>query len=341
MGNQSCTNPTRQSSLHFGLITKPFRRKPAAVPAILAVLAGMATACAGPSLEPKPVQLRFPGTEQTASGCDGYRLVARSAARAYVKVVIISNASAVRERGYGQAPRIVSGASGIIVDPSGYVVTAAHIARNTALEARVTTIDGHIHSARIVHVAADRELALLKISGAGSRLFAAEPAAGVRRGQPVFAVGTPGNRPGAVAFGHVVQPRLDRRIGYDGFGFYSPMELSLRVDPGHSGGPVFDAEGALLGMIVAFDLRSSAPGEYTNTGVAYAIPAREVMRYFRRWTPRTGNIGPPICVPILTMVAQADPAIPPAVSTAGQCGSARHAITMNDSSQPCVTERGD
>lgn len=273
----------------FRSLTSGYHTKPTTALLILMVSAGIVTACAGPSHDSNVVHLRFPDSEQSYSRIDHHRSVARSASRAYVKIVITSKAPKRGEPGYEPALRVVNGASGIIVDPAGYVVTAAHIAKSTAFEARVTTIDGLEYAARIVHVDAGREMALLKIPGEGNRFHAAEPAAGARRDQPVFAIGTPGNRPGAVTTGHVVRPRRERRIGYGDFAFRGPMELAMRVAPGHSGGPVFDAEGSLVGMIIAFDLRSTASGDYVNTGAAYVIPAGDVMEFFHRWAPRTGN----------------------------------------------------
>lgn len=261
--------------------------KSAALLAVL-VLSCVAPGCAGQPRAPGPVDLRFSGNALPASGVDDYRAVARSAARVYVKVVVVSSAATVPERGHDSKQRVVSGASGIIVDPAGYVVTAAHIARSTELEARITTLDGREHGARVIHVDADRDMALLKVQGSGNRFPTIERAPGVRRGQPVFAIGTPGNRPGAVTVGHVARPRLARRIGYGAFGFREPMQLAMHVDPGHSGGPVFDLEGALVGMIIAFDL-SDDSGQLFNTGIAYAVPAGDLAEFVRDRALRTGN----------------------------------------------------
>jgi len=184
--------------------------------------------------------------------------------------------------------RTVNGASGIIVDSAGYVATAAHIAGSTDLMARVTTFDGREHPARIVHVDARREMALLKIRSHGTRFPATEPGPAVHAGQTVFAIGTPGNRSGAVTAGRVTQPRLDRRIRYGRFGFQGALELAMTVEPGHSGGPVFDAGGKLLGMIVAFDLKRTGSGRMVTTGTAYAIPAPDVLAFFHQATAATG-----------------------------------------------------
>lgn len=270
------------------LITNRIAGRPAGT-AVLLLLAGAAAACAGPGSVAEPVQLRFVQAGFLHSATDDLRVAAESASRSYVKVVVMNKASSRRDRGHDPAPGVITGASGIIVDPAGYVVTAAHIAKSTALEARVTTVDGGVYAARILEVDAELELALLQIEQAEARFTAAHPAVGVRRTQPVFAIGTPGNQPGAVVVGQVTHAGLGRRVGYGEYGFQGPMQLALQVEPGHSGGPVFDMEGALVGMIFAFDLMNRG-GEYFNTGTAYAIPVREVMRFVRQHSPAAGNI---------------------------------------------------
>jgi S1-C subfamily serine protease len=285
-GDPESRKPFMRTRLLFALISR-CRWKPAARVTLM-VLAGAAAGCAGQSAEPRPIELRFPDASLTCAGFDNCRHAARTAARVYVKVVILAPAPAHGGRVDRANQRVVSGASGIIVGPAGYVVTAAHIARSTALEARVITIDGREHSARVVDVDADRELALLKIDDEKSRFATVASAPGVRRGQPVFAIGTPGNRPGAVTVGYVDQPRLERRVGYGEYGYQGPMRLALQVEPGHSGGPVFDTEGSLVGMVFAFDLKNNS-GDYFNTGTAYAVPARDLKAYYRDRATPFGN----------------------------------------------------
>ncbi|MDZ7839921.1 MAG: trypsin-like peptidase domain-containing protein [Gammaproteobacteria bacterium] len=259
---------------------------------ILFLLTFTAAACTGPPGGRGPVQLRFAQSASPHFDMEILRVTAESASRSYVKLVVMNvvmnQASPRRNRGHEPGPEIITGASGVIVDPAGYVVTAAHIAKSTSLEARVTTVDGRVYPARILKVDAERELALLQIEGTGTRFAAVRPASGARRNQPVFAIGTPGNRPGAVSVGHVTDPALGRRVGYGEYGFQGPIQLALRVEPGHSGGPVFDMDGELVGMIFAFDLENR-DGEYVNTGAAYAIPARDVMRFILEHSPGSGN----------------------------------------------------
>lgn len=259
---------------------------------ITAALTVAASGCATPPSAPEPMTLRFAdaGLLDLDLDEDRYRSLARSVARAYVQVTMVTPASPAGEREADPRSRVVNGASGIIVDTAGYVVTAAHIAQDPDLEARVTTFDGNRHRARVVQLDAGRDLALLKMVDGHSSFHAAQPARGVRPGQPVLALGTPGNRPGAVTMGRVVRGEVEKTVRYGDFGFDDAIELRMRVEPGYSGGPVFNADGLLVGMIAGFDLRTADDGRYVATGSAYVVPAADVMTFFRRRTGAEGNI---------------------------------------------------
>jgi len=219
--------------------------------------------------------LLFPYDNIAYARMDGYREVASAAAPFYVKVTIREPAPARTGRTTPARNRIVSGASGVVLDSAGYVATAAHIARSTTLEAVVQTIDGRELPARIIHVDNERDLAVLKIP-ADAASFTAPATAAARAGAPVLAVGTPDNEPGVVTVGRVVKPRLDTGIRYGDYGNPSPLLLDMHVEPGHSGGPVVNGQGHLVGMVIGFDMRRNKDGELVSTGSTYAVPAGDL-----------------------------------------------------------------
>lgn len=258
--------------------------------AIASLLLVAASGCLAPPSVPVPMELKFPDNHQLNMVGRRLRALAESVAPAYVKVVVATETPARAGRDADTNGRVISGASGIVVDPAGYVVTAGHIARRKGLQARVTTFNGNRFRARVVHVAPRRDLALLKILDGDAPFQAARPARSARPDQPVLALGTPGNRPGAVAIGRVARPIVDKRARYGDFGFDRAIELRLQVAAGYSGGPVFNAEGLLVGMIAGFDLRASSQGRHVGTGSAYAIPAADLMAFVHRRARGRGNI---------------------------------------------------
>ena len=209
----------------------------------------------------------------------GYEAVVRRAFPSYVRVLVYE---LYDEEGMPEIG-VLSGASGVIADPRGYVVTAAHIARDTRHRVRVTSVDGRVHEGRIVHVDPTQDLAILKIAPfAGMRPAPiAEPLA-LRTGEPAFVIGTPDNKPGMVALGRVAVPRMSRRIAYGEFGFSDGVELRADVQPGHSGGPVFDGAGRLIGILAGFGLGDTSRKTYVPTLIGYAVPSVTVAAYLAR-----------------------------------------------------------
>jgi S1-C subfamily serine protease len=101
----------------------------------------------------------------------------------------------------------------------------------------------------------------------------------LRAGEPAFVIGTPDNKPGMVALGRVAVPRMSRRIAYGGFGFSDGIELRADVQPGHSGGPVFDGAGRLIGILAGFGLGDTSRKTYVPTLIGYAVPSVTVAAY--------------------------------------------------------------
>lgn len=246
-----------------------------------AALALALVGCAAATL-PSPVALTYPYRIEDAARFDGYQRLAERVADAYVRVLIYAEPDAEGEFAAGGIA-IVNGASGTIIDSRGYVVTPAHIAKGTRFKATVTTLDGREHAATILDVAPERELALLKIEPfPGMRPAALAGADAIRDGRPVVSIGTPNNRKGAVSVGVVSKARRAERIVYGEFGYDDAVELRMEVEPGHSGGPVFDAEGRLIGMVASFGLGDVRVVPYVSTMIAYAVPAPAIAAYLRK-----------------------------------------------------------
>ena len=175
----------------------------------------------------------------------------------------------------------VNGASGVIVDPSGLVVTAAHIALDTKLVVKVVTFDGQYHNGTILKVDRNRELALIRIAPfPGIQAVPLADSSKLTIGEPVFAIGTPDNKPGVVSLGQVVETRHAERLEYNGFGFDDAVKLRIEVDPGNSGGPVYDRQGHLVGIIAAFVLGTTDSAKnYKLSYLAYAVPSNAIRAY--------------------------------------------------------------
>ncbi|MBA2754289.1 MAG: serine protease [Chloroflexia bacterium] len=134
--------------------------------------------------------------------------------------------------------------TGVIWSEDGWVVTANHIVeRDEDLE--VGLPDGRRVPATLRGRDPGSDLALLSIEGgAGTPVSRTERDA--RPGQLVLAIGRPGENGAMASFG-IVNAVGGRRAAAD-----APGESVLRSDvamlPGFSGGPLVDAEGAMVGL---------------------------------------------------------------------------------------------
>src|SRR5262249_51587332 len=170
--------------------------------------------------------------------------------------------------------------SGVIVDPSGYIMTNAHVVEN-AKRIRVVlplpAIDtafasapigkNQVLDAKVVGFDKDIDLALLKVAGKDLPTLMLGTGRKVRQGQLVFAIGSPEGLQSTVTMGVVSavgrQPDPDKPMVY--------IQTDAPINPGNSGGPLLDAEGYVVG-INTFILSESGGSQ----GLGFAIPSRVV-----------------------------------------------------------------
>jgi S1-C subfamily serine protease len=161
--------------------------------------------------------------------------------------------------------------SGFLWDGAGHVVTNFHVVAS-ASSARVTLADRSSWDAKLVGVAPEKDLAVLRIDAPRERLrpLALGTSANLQVGQKVFAIGNPFGLDRTLTTG--VISALGREIE-------SPAGLTIRdviqtdaaINPGNSGGPLLDSAGRLIGVNTAI---ASPSGAFA--GVGFAIPADTV-----------------------------------------------------------------
>lgn len=172
--------------------------------------------------------------------------------------------------------------SGFVVSADGHVLTNAHGVFD-AREAWVITADGRRLRAGIVGLDRGSDVALLKVNASG--LAVAQVASGpVCPGEWVAALGAPFGFDHSLTVGIVsAYPRF--LAGGAGMPL---IQSDVVLNPGSSGGPLFNADGLVVGMN---SMIFSASGIYI--GVSFSLPIDRVMRIadgFRSGTLR-GQVG--------------------------------------------------
>jgi S1-C subfamily serine protease len=155
--------------------------------------------------------------------------------------------------------------SGFFVD-RGLLVTSAHVLVDARPGAAVVLRrpDGATATGRVAGVSRRFDVAAI-VAPEGFRPVAAQP---VRAAAPRMAVAAAGSRRGVMAVSEGTVSAAAVHVAPYGPGFVAAMP---GVGPGFSGGPVVDAEGALVGMVAAYrrSLRSAAGG-ISGGGSAFA-----------------------------------------------------------------------
>jgi len=196
--------------------------------------------------------------------------------------ILVSGYSSTQDSDQGQMSVVIGRqrtiGSGVIVDPDGYIVTNAHVVKGaerievivpprSADEKTAGAVEmgrDQTFDARIVGVARQLDLAVIKIEAHKLPALIIHKGVMPRQGEMVFAFGSPEGLRNSVTMGVVSavarQPDPDSPLVY--------VQTDTAINPGNSGGPLVDADGELVG-INTFILSSSGG----NQGLGFAIPA--------------------------------------------------------------------
>lgn len=173
--------------------------------------------------------------------------------------------------------------SGVIVDPTGYIMTNAHVVEGAQRIRVALPLNGdssgqvplgkrQILEARLIGQHKDTDLALLKVDETNLPTLPLVSRERPRVGQLVFAIGSPEGLQNSVTMG--VVSALARQA--DPTKSLTYIQTDAPINPGNSGGPLVDMNGAVVG-INTFILSQGGGSE----GLGFAIPARVVDFVYR------------------------------------------------------------
>ncbi len=174
-------------------------------------------------------------------------------------------------RRQARRPSVAVG-SGFIVDKGGYIITNAHVVKDTA-KITVRLENGDEFAAKVVGLDEETDLAVLKIE-AGRDLPTVNlgDSDGARVGEWVLAVGSPFGLARTVTAGIVSQTNRDTP-GNSVFQRF--IQTDAAINRGNSGGPLVNMKGEVIGVNSQI---ATSTGDYN--GVGFALPSNEAKYVF-------------------------------------------------------------
>jgi Do/DeqQ family serine protease len=159
--------------------------------------------------------------------------------------------------------------SGVLIDPSGLVVTNNHVIEG-ADQVKVSLADKREFEAEIVLKDARSDLAVLRIGDKRERFTAIDlgDSDSLQVGDVVLALGNPFGVGQTVTHG-IVSAVARTQVGITDYQFF--IQTDAAINPGNSGGALVDLNGRLVGINTAIFSRSGG-----SQGIGFAIPVNMV-----------------------------------------------------------------
>ena len=159
--------------------------------------------------------------------------------------------------------------SGVIVDPSGLVVTNNHVIENMT-DVKIALADRREFPAEIVLRDPRSDLAILRVKGASGPFPVLDmgDSDAIEVGDIALAIGDPFGVGQTVTQG-IVSAVARTEIGISDYGFF--IQTDAAINPGNSGGALVDVDGRLIGINSAIFSQTGS-----SVGIGFAIPVNMV-----------------------------------------------------------------
>ncbi|HBD63725.1 MAG TPA: 2-alkenal reductase, partial [Clostridiales bacterium] len=155
---------------------------------------------------------------------------------------------------------------GFIVDSNGYIVTNAHVIGDGQYEnIKVSLIDGSTEIGEVLWYDTTLDLAVVKINRTGLPTVELGNSDELKVGEPAVAIGNPMTLDLERTVTQGIISGLNRTVAFENGTVIEPLiQTDASINSGNSGGPLFNAEGHVIGINTA---KMS-----TAEGLGFAIP---------------------------------------------------------------------
>jgi serine protease Do len=174
--------------------------------------------------------------------------------------------------------------SGVILDPTGYIVTNAHVVEGaqrvevlldsaTNSPTAEDSSDLNTMNAEILGIDSETDLAVLKIRGSGLPFLRLGNSSSLKQGELVMACGSPFGLQNTISMGIISS--VARQIEPEDTILY--IQTDAPINPGNSGGPLINMRGEVLGINTMIVSESGG-----NQGLGFAIPSNVVGNVYQQ-----------------------------------------------------------
>ena len=163
--------------------------------------------------------------------------------------------------------------SGFVYSADGLIATNNHVVEGAGRIYVTLTGDEQQYEAEVVATDSYSDLAILKIDKTGLTPVKFGSSSSLRLGDTVFVIGSPYNGLFANSVSSGIVSGLNREMVLNS-ATQTFIQTDAAVNPGNSGGPMFNANGELVGIITRKSMLSTVTGETTSIeGIGFAIPS--------------------------------------------------------------------
>lgn len=170
-------------------------------------------------------------------------------------------------------------ATGFFIDSDGTILTNKHVVYNTTsnsnynkIQVRLADEDEWIN-AELIKVSDIDDLAIIKIKKTNTNFFNISES--ISNGQEIYTIGNPNGF--GLSFANGVVSSSERNVIHNEQ-IIKTIQTSFVINEGNSGGPVFDKNGNLLG-IISFRLKDN----YNDViqGISFALPSSTINAFLQ------------------------------------------------------------
>ncbi|MGE3857983.1 MAG: S1C family serine protease, partial [Dehalococcoidia bacterium] len=165
--------------------------------------------------------------------------------------------------------------SGVVVDNEGHIVTNYHVVEGQRT-LKVILEDGTASRATVLGTDPSTDLAVLRSEFPKDKLFPATlgDSSVMRAGDAVYAIGSPFSQSFTVTSGIISATGRSTQSSFTGRSIRDVLQTDAAVNPGNSGGPLFNLEGEVVGINTSIE----NPNGRFFVGLGFAIPSNTVLR---------------------------------------------------------------